>query len=344
MSKGFVYILSNSLSSDFIKAGRSRDLKRRISEHNGTSNSIGEWELAWSHPVAHAIDAENKLLAALAQYKVKGKREQFNITAEDAIKIANGFFDPEEIRRQQVKKKERARREQEKEQAKARREQDREQEKREEKARKTREFRENCAALGIDGWAACIAYAFENCSSNSRARNDAVHSGTLPEYEISRFDRSGGFEYWMKHPIFEETLETAQRMSAQAQAVEERRRQGNLSRVEGMVKLGRSRRYVEHQMKKGLYLRQNSDEELHELLTYYEILSDKLIKEQTIGETHHRGIEEEEKEETDYEKQRLERKKALIAEHMDQVKKMMRGFYFGATVAAIFLLVYWLTS
>lgn len=249
MNPGFVYILSNSLALGFVKAGRSNNVERRIAEHNAASNSVGEWELFWSFPVDNAVDAERQLLAALSPFKIRGKREQFGITAEDAVEIANRFFDPEVILQRQ-KAKEAQKKETDRQEL---RQKEKATEKIELKRTQLDEYHRRHKALGVNAWAACMLYANEKCGPRSKAREQSHFSGTLPNFEISRFIESGGFDKWIAHPYFEENLEQARQGKLKLDLHKATKKKRNLSKVQQLIEDEKSHSHVKYFIENDLF-------------------------------------------------------------------------------------------
>lgn len=240
MCQGHVYILSNSIAPDVIKVGRTKNLDRRLQEHNNASNSVGEWELFWSYPVEKARDAERTLLSALEKFRVPGKREQFAITGEGAVEIAEQFFDPDLIR-QRLAEEERLQRQAA----------EIEERRRETARRAFMEFKRDVSKLGVEGEAAMRCYARENNLGGS-SRQQLIDLGVMRDYDIPRFIKSGGFEYWLNHPYMEEALEQSRESAARREERNRKQKQLDEERakrqIDGMVERGRSWKFVEHEV------------------------------------------------------------------------------------------------
>ena len=89
-----IYLLENLDYPRNIKAGRTNDLARRVSEHNRYSSSIGQWAVLWVryNPPEQDKEDERLLLQALKPWKAWKKRELFELTSTKAVRIASDLF------------------------------------------------------------------------------------------------------------------------------------------------------------------------------------------------------------------------------------------------------------
>lgn len=86
MSKGHVYVLTNSAAPGVVKVGRTNNLQRRVNQHNSQSSTVGRWKLYWSLEVPDDQKAEDMALKALRALEVSGRKEQFKIDADQAVR------------------------------------------------------------------------------------------------------------------------------------------------------------------------------------------------------------------------------------------------------------------
>jgi len=85
---GFIYVLTNSAMPGLVKIGMTQndpeERARQLSQGTGTPASFAVYAV---FPVVDAIKAERQVHGAFDDMRTNKKREFFNITPEDAVKL-----------------------------------------------------------------------------------------------------------------------------------------------------------------------------------------------------------------------------------------------------------------